>query len=239
MNKNQARGMPNVELEPATQERVAEEKKKIPETEMFKEKNNVSLEIKPVDNQVQDEVKEVKKPKKKLTEKQLEALKRGRERSMEIRKEKAKAKKEHKKKLEQVKEQHEDVLTLSSQDTHGHLSKTTPHSQPQPQHLQTGGQPFTIDYEKIIGGVANMLDQRALQREEREHKVAQDLTAYEDKIREDERNRMFQELDEYEHQQAQRVKQQKTREILTQNQKSTNPYQYAFEIGARQRYRRY
>jgi len=230
MNGKSARGMPNVDLSIQSQERIEQENTPIPESEMFKKKGeNVSMEVKETE----------KKPKKKLTEKQLEALKRGREKSMETRKAKAQKKKAEDKEWANRREAEEKRLAppppvvkeeSSFVDTRQQYSAPPP----MPQAPSMGN--FSIDYDKIIHGVSSQLDQRRLQREQKEHEVADNIAKYEEQIREDERNKLYAELDAEEEEEKQRKNAKTTQKVL-QTHRPVD-YSYAFQ-GGRSRYRRY
>lgn len=229
MNGKSARGMPNVDLSIQSQERIEQENTPIPESEMFKKKGeNVSMEV-----------KDTPKPKKKLTEKQLEALKRGREKSMETRKAKAQKKKQEDKEWADRREAEErrtapppPVVKEESSFVDTRQQYSAP--PPMPQMPQMGN--FSIDYDKIISGVSSRLDQARLQREQKEHEVASNIAKYEEQIREDERNRLYAELDAEEEEEKQRKNKATTQKVL-QTHRPVD-YSYAFQ-GGRSRYRRY
>ena len=227
MNGKSARGMPNVDLSIQSQERIAEQNTPIPESEMFKKSGeNVSMEVS----------EPPKKPKKKLTEKQLEALKRGREKSMETRKAKAQQKKDKDKEWAERREAEEKRLAPPPpvvKEESSFVDTRQQYSAPPPMPQAPN---FSIDYEKIISGVSNQLDQRRLQREQKEHEVADNIAKYEAQIREDERNKLYAELDAEEEEEKQRKNAKTTQKVL-QTHRPVD-YSYAFQ-GGRSRYRRY
>ena len=230
------RGMPSMELTDQTKQEIIAEQEEVapkPQEEMFQKP---SMEIKPVESISKDEeVKQVepkkgggspiKKPKKKLTEKQLEALRRGREKSIQTRKAQAEAKKQAKAKPVQKPEVE--------------VVQPTPVQPPQP--VQQSYIAPQIDYDKIINGVASRYDTMMRTREDREHKVAQDINLFEEKVRAEERNRV---LDEIEKLQAQEeLENQKKIAYNTISKpkppQSQNPYLYAMNIGARNQFHRW
>jgi len=228
---SQARGMPSVELSPETQEEIKQEQADSvpkPEEEMFT-KPNVDLSINPAPEPVAKAP--IKKPKRKLTEKQLEALRRGREKSIQTRKENAR-----KKIVEAGKKASQDPAYAppSSASTHQEPVRPAP-----PPPIQVSGP--GIDYDKIINGVTSRLDKMRGDREQREHKVASDINAFEDKIRQDERDRVLGEIDK-----MQKEDEQKKNSLIAHHHlskprpvQSQNPYLYAMEMGAQSRYKRY
>lgn len=240
MNGKGARGMPSVDLSIQSQERIVQEATPIPESEMFKKKgeqasNNPSA--------VSMEVKEIeKKPKKKLTEKQLEALKRGREKSMETRKAKAQKKKETDKEWAERREAEEKRNApppppVVKEETSFVDNRQQQYHTPMPQMPQAPSMGnFSIDYDKIIHGVSTQLDSRRLAREQKEHEVADNIAKYEEQIREDERNKLYAEMDAEEEEEKQRKSKATTQKVL-QTHRPVD-YGYAFQ-GGRSRYRRY
>ena len=249
---SKARGMPSMELKEETKQEMIEEEneeKPLPEKEMFE---RPSMEIKPVEvledwtpkdapqpiEEVPDEnvnpnalkpveikKKAIKKPKKKLTEKQLDALRLGREKSIKTRQAKAKAKKE-------AKEQ---------PSSNQHAPSNPIQIEQRQQQPVVNFQPQSIDYDKIINGVASKYDTMMKNREEREHRVAKDINLFEERIRSEERNRVLDEIDilqkEEEHKKDEEIAYSvvsKTRPIQNQN-----PYLFAMEIGARKKFQRY
>lgn len=194
MNGKEARGMPNVELSIQTQEALqhqeeerAKEQIKIPQEQMFK---GVEASAPPKAEQ--------KKPKKKLTEAQLEALNRGRQKSIETRR----AKKEAKLKEEAEWKAHQESVKKTTKQTKEYQppppepvkssADFVPTPTAPPQMYQQPN--FSIDYDKLVNGVVEQMEHRSNARQEREHKVAEDLTAYEQQIREDERERFYKEM---------------------------------------------
>jgi hypothetical protein len=231
------RGMPSMELSENTKEQIAieqEEAKPKPSEEMFQ---RPTMEIKPVEKlpdkrpqseqkevvyEAQGEAKPIKKPKKKLTEKQLEALRKGREKSIATRKANAEAKKKAKQQVE--------------------VNPTAPQveqkmAQPPPVQYQ----PPQIDYDKIINGVASRYDNMMKQRMEREHRVAEDINVFEQKIREEERNKVLDEIDKLQKQEEMEKAQQTAYQTISKARPpaSQNPYLYAMNMGARNRFKRY
>tara|TARA_E500000305_G_C3967237_1_gene210154 strand:- start:198 stop:929 length:732 start_codon:yes stop_codon:yes gene_type:complete len=241
-----ARGMPDVSLSEQTIERLeAEAKEEEPKsnleifvkpineepTEPGIDKVKVKEEAPPVatapvaerPTEVPVEKKKTPKPKRKLTEKQLEALRRGREKSIETRRKK-KEEKELKKAEKTIEQKAPERLA-------------PPPQAPQ----QTAWAPPQIDYDKIINGVTSRLENQSVKRQEREHIVAENVNLFEQKIRDDERNKVINEIDT-----LQKEEDQKRKAVLAHNYLSkpkpvqdNNPYAYALQMGANSRYRRY
>ena len=233
MNGQKARGMPTVDLsiksqdEIALQERIQEEEQRvIPQSEMFKQGEG-------------DEKKE-KKPKKKLSEKQLEALKRGREKSVETRKAKALEKKEKDNEWKQKRQDEELRVSPKMEmkvEEQSSFEATPPSQQNTPMPTMPSKQSFHIDYDKIISGVSSHLDSARLQREQKEHEVADNIAKYEDSIREDERNRLYAELDTIEEEET-KEKNKKTTMNAFHKPKAVD-YSYAFQGGRSRQGNRY
>jgi len=211
--------MPDVSLKAETLEVIKEETTPIPEEKIFKRKSNMKLEVKEIDDTEPEPPKKdiedlapPKKVKKKLTEKQLEALKRGREKSIATRKAKAVALKLEK---EMKKSANEDNATNTQmEDMSAHatdMTKEVPMRKPPPQQYY---QPQTLDYDKIIKGLADEQDKRSKARENREHQVAEDIKMYEDKIRADERARILEEVEREEALELQQHNEKKTKSIF-------------------------
>ena len=160
------------------------------------------------------------KVKRKLTEKQLNALKMGREKSIAIRKAKA----EEKKKL---KEEH------SAPKNHVETAQFTPTPTTAPYERQKHSN-HNIDYDKIINGVADLYDNRRAH----EKKVNNDVKDFERKVRAEERERVLIELEKIQEEETKSRNVKKAESILTRND-NVNPYSYAFDMGSRQRYKRY
>lgn len=237
---SQARGMPSMELSETTKEQIAieqEEAKPKPSEEMFQ---RPTMEIQPVEKlpdkrpqsepveqkevvyEGKGEAKPIKKPKKKLTDKQLEALRKGREKSIATRKANAEAKKKAKQQVE--------------------VNPTAPQVEQkmvQPPPVQY--QPPQIDYDKIINGVASRYDNMMKTRMEREHRVAEDINIFEQKIREEERNNVLDEIDKLQKQEELEKAQQTAYQTISKPRPpaSQNPYLYAMNMGARNRFKRY
>tara|TARA_R110002012_G_scaffold273430_1_gene459278 strand:- start:214 stop:945 length:732 start_codon:yes stop_codon:yes gene_type:complete len=242
---NKARGMPSVAISKQTEDRLSEEAQlntKKSEAEIFNNPN-MKLDIKPVeklnDNNIKsiDETKPVK-PKKKLTEKQLEALARGRQKSIETRKAK---------KAEKDKELAQKQQNIVKPKPFVYEEPNEIPTQPQQQrHYQP--QPQQIDYDKIISGVASVYEERLSQKKQAELEAQQKADAinnqvqeFEGKIREDERRKVREEYAEELRQKKQAQAHKITQKVLsTPNDISQqNPYSYAFNMGARNRYNRY
>tara|TARA_R100001463_G_scaffold1643_1_gene7188 strand:- start:16452 stop:17177 length:726 start_codon:yes stop_codon:yes gene_type:complete len=234
MNGKEARGMPNVELSIQTKEELAERSRKIPQDEMFKgveastDKPNVELTITDTDKP---------KKKKQLTEKQLEALNRGRQKSIETRR----LKKEQKLKEEAEWKAHKEETRKASQKVKEFVPpppqeevKSSADFVPTPSMPpQMYNQPnFSIDYDKLVNGVVEQMENRSKARQEREHKVATDLSAYEAQIREDERNKMLSELEQYEKEEARKKNLAGATNVL--KHKSIAPHHLSTYQGSRQ-----
>ena len=231
---NKARGMPSVALTPQTEEKlkVEDDKEKELQEDPFKRPN---LDIKVIDKDPNEDkavsfqeeapvVKEKpKRPKKKLTEKQLEALKRGREKSMATRKAKAEDRKKIQKEKNEAKAPKNHIETIRPPE--GHIPY-----QPPPQQQ--------IDYDRIINGVANIYQQqsqKAKQKEEIEFNVAE----FEARVREEERNKVYDDLDKIQQEDEQAQAQAVAHKYLNRQPQSINPYAYAFQNNSRKRYQRY
>ena len=242
---NGGRGMPDVSLTPATEEKLAIEAKaeeKQPENEIFSKpasKPNKKLVIKPTEDlkpvKVLDDISEgesepAKKPKKKLTEKQLEALARGRQKRIETR---------QKAKEEKAKDKQQQFVYQEPKP----IAPPVASSQSAPPNIQ-------IDYDKIINGVASVYEQRLnakeqkkLEDEQRAQAVNEQVSEFEEKIRADERLRLQTKIKE-----EQKIKQNNINTKMTENvygrgggmsagaSASANPYAYAFAMGARNRF---
>lgn len=241
-----ARGMPSVELSNQTKEKIeleAEEAKPKPNLEIFdspKLKEGAPPSETPSDNielKVESEVaseavvkpkKPVKKPKRKLTDKQLEALKKGREKSIETRR---------KNKKEKEVKKAEQVLQTTSE-----VHQSAPVAPP-PQVVQVTPvhQPAQIDYDKIINGVVGKMETMNTQRANREHLVAENVNAFEEKIRDDERNNVLKQIEDMQKQEDIAKSSHLAHKYLTKPKPvvNNNPYAYALQMGANSRYRRY
>ena len=216
-----ARGMPSVELSQNTKDAIQAEETK--DEEMKREDPFVkpNLEIKTTDAiglppiaEVEEPIQRiVKKPKKKLTEKQLEALKRGRVKSAETRKKKAEEKR---------------LLKEEKNAPKNHI-QTSDLMRPQPQP------PQQIDYDRIINGVGNLWGKQQQQKDEIEFNVAE----FEKKVREDEKNKVYADLDKIQQDEAQAQAQAVAKNHLQRQPQSLNPYAYAFNLNSRSRYQRY
>ena len=236
--------MPDVSLSKETEERIKAEDDK--QKEQAKEdpfikperikKNNVKLEIKPTEqlepiaeqaeqSQVEVEDDKPKKQKRKPTKKQLEALAKGRETSMKNRKERAKQKKAV------APKQHIDTA-----DTFKETIKETPMYQV-PQQPTIINSP-SIDYDRIINGVANIYQQQSNYQKKQEE-VEFNVKEFENKVREEERIKVLEELENIQKQEIV-AKETKTAEsVLGRQPQSVNPFAYAFNMNSRQRYKRY
>lgn len=234
---NKARGMPSMALSPNAQARLDKEKEEVKE-DPFKRPN---LEIKEINeepksvqiNESANEVKTieepaptpVKKPKKKLTEKQLEALKRGRQKSIETRKKKAEEAKKLKEQKSVAPKNHIESTYVPPPSGH------TPY-QPPPQH---------IDYDRIINGVANIYQQHQQKQAQQsyEEEVEFNVNEFEKKVREEERNKVYAELEKIQKEEEQQKAQATAQKYLNRQPQSVNPYAYAFQMGSRNRFKRY
>ena len=214
--------MPDVSLKAETLDVIKEETTPIPEEKIFKRKSNMKLEVKEIDDEPVSKEKDIedlappKKVKKKLTEKQLEALKRGREKSIATRKAKAVALKLEKemKKNGGMPPNENKSMPPEMEDMSAHatdMTKEPPMRKPPPQQYY---QPQTLDYDKIIKGLADEQDKRSKARENREHQVAEDIKMYEDKIRADERARILEEVEREEALELQQHNEKKTKSIF-------------------------
>ena len=251
---SKARGMPDMSISDATQDRInADAEKDTPKSqnEMFVKKN-LKLEVKPIDipPTIKEEavkvidapaMEEVKtKLKRKMTDKQLEALARGRVTSAKNRVERAKTTKRAKAIASNTPTQSVEPVTHQQ-----YIERPPPAVyQPQPAPPTSYLQP-TIDYDKIINGITNIYDQRSqkkLQEEENERYINNNLTEFETKIREDERVKIAERY-ELDLAKQKKAKAQKTTENVYNRQSvnniTENPYAYAFGLNARQNYKRY
>lgn len=242
---NNPRGMPSMELTEETKTAMeaqskVEEKKN--ESEMFSKPN---LEIKiDGDKEVEPVAPPVKeKKKRRVTKAQLEALKRGRETSKKNRiaaaqskKEEFQAFKEHRKekvlekKLDKIEEEVLEEVAPPALDDF----KATPKATPQDH--------FNIDYEKIIAGVGNMFISQQQKAVPPAATVEKDLTAFETKIREDERLKLYDELDRLEAEEQQKRNLKQAQQVYTRQPVAppVASYSYAFSGQAgRHRYSRY
>jgi len=242
---SKARGMPSMELSEDTKEQIAvetEESKPKPSNEMFQ---RPTMDIQPIDKlpeqrpSGQDTIVEskteavapqvkpsepIKKPKKKLTEKQLEALRKGREKSIQTRKANAEARKQAKSTPPKVEVNH-----------------TAPQVEQVRQPVVQQYSAPNIDYDKIINGVASRYDNMMKTRADREHKVAEDINIFEQKIREEERNRVLDEIDDLQKKEDMEKAKQTAYNTISKPRPpaSQNPYLYAMNMGARNRFQRY
>ena len=244
------RGMPSVALSKQTEERIEAEEKadeKKPETAIF---SKPSLDIKPTSELapipenpevkvLSDVIATPKKPKKKLTEKQLEALARGRQKSIEVRKNKA-----------------GDKIKVKAEKQQFVYNEPEPITPPKPavaSNVIATPQTVQIDYERIINGVTNAYEkrltakqQKKLEDEQRAQAVNEQVGEFEEKIRADERLRLQTKMEE-EHKKNKIGKEKKITENVYGRgggmnagaSASANPYAYAFQMGARNRFPRY
>ena len=235
--------MPSVELSNNTKEEMkqeAEEAKPKSNLEIFEnpqgsatpasQSSPVSLPSKE-EELPKVELPKVLKPKRKLTEKQLEALKRGREKSIETRKKNKEAKKVN-----------EAKKVLANGTTEPHV----PHNQhiappPQPVIISAPQAPHSIDYDKIINGVVGRMETLQTKRANREHLVAENVNAFEEKIRYDERNTVLQQIDDMQKKEDQERQRNLAHKYLSKPKPvvDSNPYAYALQMGSNSRYRRY
>ena len=221
-------------------EHEAEEAKPKPNLEIFdspklkseappSEDASPNIELKVESEAEQVPKKPVKKPKRKLTEKQLEALKKGREKSIETRR---------KNKKEKEVKKAEKVLQVQSE-----VHQEAPRAPPPQQVVQVTPvhQPAQIDYDKIINGVVGKMETMASQRENREHLVAENVNAFEEKIRDDERNHVLKQIEDMQKQEDIAKSSHLAHKYLTKPKPvvNSNPYAYALQMGANSRYRRY
>ena len=236
-----ARGMPSVELTQTTKDDIKQE------AEDARPKTNLEIFVSPkgsedsasqsdqivkpaeaIGSDAEAPLKKtpVKKPKRKLTDKQLEALKLGREKSIETRR-----KNKEEKKVQKAKEVLEGAPHQSA----------PPQAPPQVSVVTAPAPPTHIDYDKIINGVVGKMETLKSQRENREHLVAENVNAFEEKIRNDERTYVLKEIED-----MQKKEDQERASIMAHKYLSkpkpvvdNNPYAYALQMGANSRYRRY
>jgi hypothetical protein len=215
-----ARGMPSVELSQNTKDAIEAEETK--DEEMKREDPFVkpNLEIKTTETLAPiaevEEQRVVKKPKKKLTEKQLEALKRGRVKSAETRKKKA----EEKRLLKEEKNAPKNHIQTAE--------AMRPQPQPAPQ----------IDYDRIINGVGNLWGKQQ-QQQQQVAEVEFNVAEFEKKVREDEKNKVYADLDKIQQEEAKIADLAVAKNHLQRQPQSLNPYAYAFNLNSRSRYQRY
>lgn len=236
MNGKEARGMPNVELTIQTKEELAERSRKVPQDEIFKgvEASTVSDSNKP---NVELTITEDKpKQKKKLTEKQLEALNRGRQKSIETRRLKKEQKlkeeaewKAHQAETKKATKKVKEFVPPPQEEVKSSADFVPTPSMPPQQYNQPN---FSIDYDKLVNGVVEQMENRSKARQEREHQVATDLTAYEAQIREDERNKMLSEYERYEKEEQQKKNLAGATNVL--KHKSIQPHHLSTYQGSRQ-----
>ena len=214
-----ARGMPSVELSQNTKDAIEAEETKAEEMKREDPFVKPNLEIKTTETLAPiaevEEPRVVKKPKKKLTEKQLEALKRGRVKSAETRKKKA----EEKRKANEEKNAPKNHI------------QTAEAMRPPPVMINAP----QIDYDRIINGVSNLWGQQQQQKQEVEFNVAE----FEKKVREDEKNKVYADLDKIQQEEEQAQAQAVAKNHLQRQPQSLNPYAYAFNLNSRSRYQRY
>ena len=214
--------MPDMSLKPDTEEFLKEQQeakdnvaKKIENQEIFT-KPNVEVKIDEIKEEIAKEPLVLKdKVKKKLTEKQLEALKKGREKSIATRKAKAEAKKQAK-------------------APKNHIEHSMPQV-PQVPQIQTPHLSNNIDYDKIINGVSNIFEAR--QRKQQEVEV--NVKEFEAKVRQEERNKVLLELEKIQKDEEHTKNTHTAHTVLNRAPQSANPYAYALNMGARNRYSRY
>tara|TARA_R110001606_G_scaffold207876_2_gene355514 strand:+ start:88 stop:843 length:756 start_codon:yes stop_codon:yes gene_type:complete len=249
---SKARGMPSVELSVETKEALQAEKIENtpkPESEIF-QKSNPELEVKPITepppdrpttnlgldgsrpttNLVEKKDKQSNpsgKPKRKLTEKQLEGLRKGREKSLATRRA-AKAKKS------------------SPLAPKNHIEQPTPQSyaQPAPQQPPAAypqppvyiSQPPSIDYDKIINGVADKWNSRPMAAMPTiKEEPLFDRTKFEADIRLNEKQKILLEIEQLQ-KEAEEKENQKTVQAVYN---APSNFSYAFEKNSRKRYNRY
>lgn len=244
-----ARGMPDMSLKKETVEKIEEEKKESipdPADKIFEmpSKPQINLEITGVvkeDNQaIQEEepiLKKEEKPKRKVSQKQLDALKRGREKSLEVRRARSEANKERNK------------TPAIPKIPKNHVKKSEAKPMPLPPLMNQPppvniSQP-SIDYDKIINGVANRWQNfhpNPNYPTIKEEAPAFDKGAFEQKIREDEKIKILNEITRLQDEEDAQENMKTAQRVLTRNSTpsaSPNPFSYAFNMNARNRFQRY
>jgi hypothetical protein len=248
-----ARGMPDMSLKKETIERLeAEAKAEEPEEEeKIFQKPGVNLEIngkieEPTQNEVEEPapiLKKEERPKRKVSQKQLDALKRGREKSLEVRRARSAANKES------------NNPPVVPKIPKNHVKKDV-EPKPMPQQTMSQTSPVniiqpSIDYDKIINGVANRwhsLHQPATSYPShllptiKEMEPKFDQKAFEKKIREDEKIKILNEITRLQDEEEREKNMKTTHQVLSRNSApppSANPFSYAFDMNARNRFQRY
>ncbi len=238
-----ARGMPDVSLSKETEERIKAEdekqKEQAKEDPFSRPEKNMKLEIKPTEQlepiaeEPAEAVAPVKeKPKRKATKKQLEALAKGRETSMKNRKERAKQKKAV------APKQHIDTADTFRET----IKEETNRYMPQPQQAPTIINSPSIDYDRIINGVANIYQQQSTfqqQQQQQKQEVEFNVKEFENKVREEERLKVLGELEKLQHEEKVAKETKTATSVLGRQPQSVNPFAYAFNMNSRQRYKRY
>ena len=251
-----ARGMPDVSLKQETVERLeAQAKEDEPEKEeKIFQKPGVNLEIsgtveEPKQEENKEEVpilKKEEKPKRKVSQKQLDALKRGREKSLEVRRARSEANKERNK------------APVVPKIPKNHVKKEKKEPMPLPPLMNQPppvniAQP-SIDYDKIINGVANRWQQlpyaqgynsplaQPPQMPTIQEEPKFDQKAFERQIREDEKIKILDEIKRLQDEEEKEKNMKTTQQVLSRNSApppSANPFSYAFDMNARNRFQRY
>lgn len=239
--------MPDVSLSKETEERIKVEddkqKEEAKEDPFSRPEKNMKLEIKSIEQlplsaiaeePIAEPVKE-KKPKKKATKKQLEALAKGRETSMKNRKERAKQKKSH---ATSAPKQHIDTADTFREEVKNNENRYHPREAVAPTIINSP----SIDYDRIINGVANIYQQQSTfqqQQINQKQEVEFNVKEFENKVREEERLKVFGELERLQHEEQVAKETKTTTSVLGRQPQSTNPFAYAFNMNSRQRYKRY
>lgn len=235
--------MPDVSLSKETEERIKAEdekqKEQAKEDPFSRPEKNMKLEIKPTEQlepiaeEPAEAVAPVKeKPKRKATKKQLEALAKGRETSMKNRKERAKQKKAV------APKQHIDTADTFRET----IKEETNRYMPQPQQAPTIINSPSIDYDRIINGVANIYQQQSTfqqQQQQQKQEVEFNVKEFENKVREEERLKVLGELEKLQHEEKVAKETKTATSVLGRQPQSVNPFAYAFNMNSRQRYKRY
>lgn len=245
-----ARGMPDVSLSKETEERIKAEdekqKEQAKEDPFSRPEKNMKLEIKPTEQlepiaeEPAEAVAPVKeKPKRKATKKQLEALAKGRETSMKNRKERAKQKKAH---GTSAPKQHIDTADTFRETIKEETNRYQVPLAQQPQQAPTIINSPSIDYDRIINGVANIYQQQSTfqqQQQQQKQEVEFNVKEFENKVREEERLKVLGELEKLQHEEKVAKETKTATSVLGRQPQSVNPFAYAFNMNSRQRYKRY
>lgn len=108
----------------------------------------------------------------------------------------------------------------------------------QPQQAPTIINSPSIDYDRIINGVANIYQQQSTF-QQREKEVEFNVKEFENKVREEERLKVLGELEKLQHEEKVAKETKTATSVLGRQPQSVNPYAYAFNMNSRQRYKRY